>query len=155
MSSKFYPNIELIHIQSVVTAVKLSKSDPDWLSESPYGGQIVELIQELSGIMPELQEEGEEGAEDLDLVYETYKLYRDLNNTPKGTGKDAMAYYKTVSVVLGRLLDLTAKAEEISQYKKFKERVFTMFEHVLTPDQITDAVAYLKNDRADLPEEAK
>ena len=155
MSSKFYPNIELIHIQSIVTAVKLSKSDSEWLPESSYGGQIVELIQELAGIVPEVQEEGEDGAADLDLVYETYKLYRDLNNTPKGTGKDAMAYYKTVSVVLGRLLDLTAKAEEISQYKKFKERVFMMFEHVMTPDQITDGVAYLKGDRTDLPEETK
>ena len=100
--------------------------------------------------------EGDEAVEgNLDLVYETYKLYRDLSNTPTGDGKDAMAYYRTVSVVLGRLLELTAKAEEISQYREFKERVFAMFEQVLTPDQITDAAAYLRGDRSTLPEEIK
>ena len=156
MTSKFYPTIELPHIQAVVTSVKLAKTDPDWLSESPYGGQVVELIRELADLLPDLpQGENDDVVRDLDLVYETYKLYRDLGNTPKGEGKDALAYYKTVSVVLGRLLDLTAKAEEISQYKQFKERVFTMFEHVLTPDQITDATAYLRGDQLNLPEESK
>ena len=156
MSSKFYPIIELQHIQSVVTSVKLAKSDPEWLSQSSYSGQIVEMIQELAGMMGHSDPEGEEDeAGALDLVYETYKLYRDLSNTPTGDGKDALAYYRTVSVVLGRLLELTAKAEEISQYREFKERVLSMFEHTLTPDQITDAVAYLKGDRSTLPEESK
>ena len=157
MTSKFYPNIELPHIQSVVTSVKLAKSDTDWLSESPYGGQIQELIQELADLLPIRVEEGAEGGDaksiSIDLVYETQKLYLDLTNTPIGTGKDALAYYRTVSVVLGRLLELTAKAEEISQYKAFKERVYSTFESILTPDQITDAMAYLRGERATLPTE--
>ena len=155
MTSKFYPTIELQHIQNVVTSVKLAKSDPDWLPQSTYSDEIVEMIQELAGLMVDVPEGAEAEEGDLDLVHETYKLYRDLSNTPKGDGKDALAYYRTVSVVLGRLLELTAKAEEISQYRVFKERVFSMFEHVMTPDQITDGVAYLKGDRSTLPEESK
>ena len=155
VSKKFYPTIELINIQAVVTSVKLAKSDPEWLPESEYSSQVVEMIQELAGLMPDtpIGEGAVEG--DLDLVYETLKLYRDLSNTPKGDGKDALAYYKTVSIVLGRLLDLTAKAEEISQYRSFKERIFAMFEEVLTPDQITDGMAYVRGDVTTLPGESK
>lgn len=149
--TKFYPNIELVAIQSVVTALKLMQTDHEWLEEAPYPGEVVRLLTELSGTNPSMDKD----PSDIDLLFETQKLYRDLNNTPRGSGAEAMAYFRTASVVLGRLLDLTAKAEEIKQYKEFKERVYALFENVLNPDQITDAMEFLRGSRLEVPEPTK
>ena len=125
-----------------MTAVRLLQQDPEWADEAPYGTQLLNHIQELAGNVVPQEDQGE-----VDLLTEITKLYRGLLNTPKGTGSEAMAYYKTTTSVLKQLTELTAKAEEVAQYKEFKSKVFALFEHVLTPDQITDGIEFLKGAR--------
>lgn len=140
-----YPRIDVDELE--ILLLKIREEGARYLmdEECPYPARLVDLLLEYRGTGGEVEDE-DEG--DLDLVKENQRILRELKDQ-KDTLKDddhseAMAYYRTSTAVLEKLVSMQERANNVRQIGKFYGIVMETMEEFLDAAQITELRERLK-----------
>ena len=130
------------------------QDDPLWLErpDCPYDAPLRESLEAMwLSVRPrkvEVAPSAVERAEGTDkwsaLAEDAENLFADLM-AMKGTldgddVKEQLAFYKTVTSVMDKLITLSERASNLKQVGDFQARVVAVFDAVLTPEQRTTAM---------------
>lgn len=87
--------------------------------------------------------------EELDLVYESTRLFRELKDAKDRFGEsdhtEAMAYFRTSTSLMEKLVTMRERANNIKQISTFYGLVLGAMEEMLEPGQITELRNRLKD----------
>lgn len=160
---RYYPDIEalgpnfLLPLQAVCEQMA---NDPLWLErrDCPYGDETKAKLRACLSTPkgpreplpdePLLEGEGKWDA----LTREAEMLYRDLSRLKAemaGTEtKDQLAFYRTATILLEKLVALGERSANLRQISEYQSRVLKVFDAVLDPEQRTRATTLLKGEAA-------
>lgn len=132
----YYPPLSEETIWSLGILKEQLDSNPDYLSspDCPYGETVVGLLGDRMAI--EVEEVG-----DVDLEEEAKALFKSLKESSlemgKGETTEKMAYFRTATSLMEKLISFQERAHNIKQVGTFYRTVMVVLEEFLTPDQIT------------------
>jgi len=154
----FYPELDQKTIKNLEVVRQLMLEHPSYWLTSPYPQEIERLCTEwfkgrrataAAASLPEYDDEDDldAGASgDWEFLYsESRKLYRDLQAA--GTGmdpNDKMAYFRTSTSLLEKLLGMQERANNLKQISDFYHLVMDIMEGVLSPTQRTEVMERLE-----------
>lgn len=131
-----YPELDL----NTIRAISQLRSEPELLetAECPYPDWVKSAI--LSWIaLPGLVDIDFEGAAGIDLELETKTVYLKLKEYgDKLSPSDAAAYntyFRTSAALLEKLLDMNAKSQMLTEWKKYVQMVLDFLGDHCSPDQ--------------------
>lgn len=142
MMKPTYPSItdaSLVPFRAIEAQLK---QFPDILDreDCPYPPSVKTFLRKICG-GPEVV--GGPMSDD-DLVAETSRLYREIQVSSRsikgGDAKDTASIFKTMTDLLGKLVDMRGKAINVRQMSQFQKAVLTLLESVLTPAQRSEFV---------------
>ena len=88
----------------------------------------------------------EEPDEELDVESELIVLFRSLKQAkPNATDGDQMAYYRTATALMERLLNLQDKAKNIKTMGEHHDLVLRFMEEICSPTQVEEFMTRLKD----------
>lgn len=158
-SSFFHPPLELATLRSLEIVRQLMIEHPAYFLDSPYAGETERLIRgwfDAKAVkarhMEQLAdaEEGDNPAtlEDDKWLYiynETSALYRSLKVAKHGDEEDQMAYFRTATALLEKMISMQERALGLKQVSEFNATVMTIMESILSPTQRNEVMDQLKN----------
>lgn len=149
MADDFVPDITEDSLWPLEILVTRMKEDPEYLEDLPYS---FELKNKLRDLFPWFGEEPEE-----EIIYddpqeeleaEIHTLLKGLkdagNNLETKDNSERMAYFRTATSLIDKLVGLQERAANLRQLHRFYATVANIFEEVLEPAQRTQAMERLK-----------
>jgi len=143
----FYPNLDAPTVKNLLVVKQLVDEHPSYFLESPYPQALEADLLRLfkytrhTVTMPrDVQTE-----EDLDVETELVTLFRNLKLAkPNATDGDQMAYYRTATALMERLLNLQDKAKNIKTMGEHHDLVLRFMEEICSPTQVEEFMSRLK-----------
>lgn len=139
-----YPNIDVDDLEMVFLQLHEKGADYIFSEDCPYPARVTDLMLEHVGGRGESDEDFEE----LDLVVESTRILKELKETKETLGKsdhsEAMAYFRTSTALIEKLINAKERANNVRQIGKFYGIVLDTMEEFLEPAQITDLRERLK-----------
>ena len=133
--------------------------DPLWLDrpQCPYDEETAEVLRalwiEVRGRREKKAEPrerkplGEGASKWAELASEAEELFQELrefrDSVPIEDTKDRLAYYRTATVLLDKMVALGERSLNLRNVSEFQERVVSVFDQVMTPEQRTRATEML------------
>jgi hypothetical protein len=163
MSDFHYPFIDDLVGWALQTVVTLAGEDSQYLKDAscPYDDKIKRLVLDVvafrSGISPPAQSTPpappstplSEDEIDSTLAEDLYGVFTELKNYGKGISSsdqtERMAYFRTATSLLERLVNARERALGVKQIKDFQDTVLTIMEDTLTIDQRTEVMERLRS----------
>lgn len=147
----YYPTLDLQTLKGLKIVLQLSSEDSSYFLDTPWSGEIQLLVEELTKpkkivhqAAPVEKKEGEEEWEF--LARETRGLYDGLKVAGIGLeGNELMAFYKTSTSLLEKLLAMQERANNLKHVSDFYQLVLDVMEDSLTGDQRTTVMQKLKD----------
>lgn len=174
MTDRHYPYIDDLVGWALHTAVTLTIEDHAYLTdpECPYDPKTKQFVKEVvafrtgrsasSQAQPEVKKPLPPVSEDeIDstLASDLHAVFRDLKDYGKGISAtdqtERMAYFRTATSLLERLVNARERALGVKQIKDFQDTVLNIMEEICSPDQRTEVMdrlrqAIKRNDVEDL-----
>jgi hypothetical protein len=164
MSERHYPYIDALVGWALHTAVTLTIEDREYLTdpECPYDPKTKQFVNEVVSFRQGWQVMAEKPTEekqpstpvsedeiDSTLASDLHSVFRELKDYGKGIAAsdqtERMAYFRTATSLLERLVNARERALGVKQIKDFQDTVLTIMEEVLSPDQRTDVMDRLRS----------
>lgn len=152
-TDNFYPPIDVKTIRNINLIKKIIVTNPSYFLESPYGGEIENFFKETC---PKSLVALEDAPADIspfttslnkwdNLVAETAQALVGLKQVKLSTGDsgEQIAYYRTLTSLLEKLVSLQERALGLKQVSEFHSAVLGIMDKVLTPDQRTSVMEKL------------
>ena len=143
MNDNSYPDLDDSELQILLQNVKHNKGyldDPD----CPYSEHVKNLLRSTVQEIEEIED-----LEDLDLVHESSRLLKELKLQKDKLGEqdhtEAMAYYRTSTQLLEKLITYQERANSVKRISEFYATVMGVLEEKLEPEQITEVRNRLKD----------
>jgi hypothetical protein len=157
MSNHYYPSISSMDVLTMRSVLTQLQDDPLWLErpDCPYEGPILEGLAALwDQVRPQraaavaAPREVVEGADKwTSLSADAATLFEELmalkTTISEEDVKEQLAFYKTATSLMEKLIALGERAANLKQISDFQARVISVFDNVLTPDQRTSAMKLL------------
>lgn len=138
-----YPPLDMGNLE--ILLLKMREGGAEYLldEDCPYPSRVVDLLLERVGG----DVRGDE-VEDLDLEKESTRILTELKEAKGSFGEadhtEAMAYFRTSTAVLEKLIGLKERASNVRQIGVFYGIVMGVMEEFLEPAQITELRERLK-----------
>lgn len=137
-----YPPLDMDHLEILLLQLQ-ERGNAYLLSEDcPYPSRVVDLLMERTVDV----EEGE--GEELDLEKESSRILTELKDAKVALGagehSEAMAYFRTSTAILEKLISMKERANNVRQIGVFYGIVMDAMEEFLDPTQITELRERLK-----------
>lgn len=139
---KYYPPLKNSDLEILMQNVIYTEGyldDPN----CPYPEKVCDLMRQVVS-----EETNPEDMTDLDLVYESSRLFKELKDAKDSFGKDdhaeAMAYFRTSTSLLEKLVTMKERANNVKNISQFYGSVLGVMEELLEPEQITEVRNRLK-----------
>lgn len=167
MSDYHYPHIDDLVGWALQTVLTLASEDSAYLRDPlcPYDERVKRIINDAVSfrqgwqVMKDQEGENKEGSEsstpvsedeiDNTLAEDLHSVFQELKNYGKTIGKsdqtERMAYFRTATSLLERLVTARERALGVKQIKDFQDTVLTIMEDSLTPDQRTEVMDRLRS----------
>jgi hypothetical protein len=164
MSDYHYPDLTDHATWAVKTILTLASEDVLYLRspDCPYDAQFKNIIDRAIAFGNGSREEKEESTEkppvsapvsedeiDSTLAGDLHSVFTELKAYGKTIGQsdqtERMAYFRTATSLLERLVNARERALGVKQIKDFQDTVLTIMEEVLSPDQRTDVMDRLRS----------
>jgi tRNA C32,U32 (ribose-2'-O)-methylase TrmJ len=160
MSEYHYPDITDHAQWAFKTVVTLAREDSNYLKspDCPYDDQLKKLIQDSIWMRLDTSENKQENTEsspisedeiDNTLAEDLYGVFQELKDYGKTIGKsdqtERMAYFRTATSLLERLVTARERALGVKQIKGFQDTVLAIMEDSMTPDQRTEVMDRLRS----------
>ena len=146
-SDRFFPPLSPEAAQTVVTILKLVAGDAGYLLDEacPYPGDLKVAMRAVALVKAD---EVVEGMDKWDrLEHEAQQLFNSLKKTKineTGDMSDQMAYYRTMTSLLEKLVSLQERAAGLKQMSEFQNAIIQFLDELCTPDQRTNLMERLK-----------
>lgn len=164
MSERHYPEITDHAAWALKTILTLASEDVMYLRDPdcPYDAQIKNIFDRAIAHQRLVERaEGEDKQEekppappvseeeiDATLASDLHSVFVELKDYGKriavGDQTEKMAYFRTATSLLERLVNARERALGVKQIKDFQDTVLNIMEEVLTPDQRTDVMDRLR-----------
>jgi hypothetical protein len=159
MSDYHYPELTEHAQWAFKTVVTLARENSDYLKspDCPYDDALKKLIQDSIWMRLDTSEDTEGGEKsipisedeiDSTLAEDLYAVFQELKNYGKTIGKsdqaEKMAYFRTATSLLERLVTARERAMGVKQVKDFQDTVLTVMEDTLSPAQRTEVMDRLR-----------
>lgn len=146
----YYPPLDTATIKQLKLMQQLAAEHPSYWLDAPYPGDVQRILEDIlkpkkvvHQAAPVAKEEGEE--EWQFLARETRHLYDQLKVAGVGLeGNELMAFFKTSTSLLEKLLGFQERANNLKQVSDFYHVVLDVMEHELTVDQRTAVMTKLQ-----------
>lgn len=138
--SAFYPPLPEKTDWALKVIMANLEEDPDYLKslDCPYPQDVIDILDRNT----------RETGEDIDLVIELEQVYRELRDRKNKLGKDdhaeAMAYFRTATQLMEKLLGLQEKAVGLRQMQQFQRVVLGAMEDLMDADAREELTKRLK-----------
>jgi hypothetical protein len=148
LANFFYPPLDPLTVRNMVVVKQLVDEHPSYFLESPYPQALEADLLKLfkytrhTVTMPrDVQTE-----EDLDVESELVVLFRSLKQAkPNASDGDQMAYYRTATALMERLLNLQDKAKNMKTMGEHHDMVLRFMSEICSPTQIEEFMTRLKD----------
>jgi hypothetical protein len=167
MSDYHYPHIDELVGWALQTVLTLASEDSQYLRDPqcPYDEKTKRVINDALSFRQGWQvmkdQEGEKKQEtppstpisedeiDSTLAEDLYTVFTELKNYGKTIAQsdqtERMAYFRTATSLLERLVNARERALGVKQIKDFQDTVLTIMEDTLTTDQRTEVMERLRS----------
>jgi hypothetical protein len=164
MSDFHYPHIDELVGWALQTVITLACEDSEYLRDPscPYDDKVKHIINEVvsfrqgwktlpkeSTAPPPPSTPVTEDEIDTTLAEDLYTVFTELKNYGKTIGTsdqtERMAYFRTATSLLERLVNARERALGVKQIKDFQDMVLTIMEDTLTMDQRTEVMERLRS----------
>lgn len=156
----YYPEIDGTTVLPVRLALNQMIDDPLWLDrpQCPYDEETTEVLRalwlEVRGVrekaaQPRAERKplGEGASKWAELASEAEGLFQELRDFRDGIPiedtKDRLAYYRTATVLLDKMVALGERSLNLRNVSEFQEKVVSVFDQIMTPEQRTRATEML------------
>lgn len=149
----YYPPLDEKTILALQTVQALAQQHPSYWLAAPYSGKVQMILEPLlrgakqtpvdqptSVVAPKRADE-----EDWEFLYRESRALYDGLQTAKGSleGSELMAYYRTSTSLLEKLLGMQERANNLKHVSDFYQVVMDIMESTLTGDQRTQVMQKL------------
>lgn len=160
MSDYHYPDLTEHAQWAVRTVLTLAKEDSNYLKspDCPYDPALVKLIESTIWVKLDVSGSSDtpppstpitEDEIDSTLAEDLYSVFTELKNYGKSIGQsdqtERMAYFRTATSLLERLVSARERALGVKQIKTFQDTVLTIMEDSMTPNQRTEVMDRLRS----------
>ena len=155
MNNSYYPELDVGNLLPLKVVFGSMANDPLWLerAECPYDVDQVEALREMwlafrvRGEKVAREPVEETGDKWGDLEAELNQLYHDLRTysgtVEEGDAKEKMAYFRTATSLLDKMVGLSERAHNVKSVSDFQARVIAVFDEILSGEQRTRAMEML------------
>jgi len=142
----FYPPLDPATVKSLLVVRQLVEEHASYFLESPYPQTVEQDLLTLFKKTQKAMVVQEVSQEEIDMELELKGLYTSLKNAkPGATDSDQMAYFRTATALMERLLGLQEKARNMKAMGEHHAMVLNFLEEVCSPTQIEEFLARLKD----------
>lgn len=146
MPSFFYPEIDAKTVKNLLILRQLVSDHPAYFLDSPYPVSMETDIQALLKYTQRATVMATEEDAEIDMEVELKTLFRDLKKVkPADNDPDQMAYYRTSTALMERLLSLQSTAKNIKTMGEHHATVLNFIEEVCSPTQLEEFLKRLKD----------
>ncbi|KGX18978.1 hypothetical protein [Burkholderia pseudomallei] len=160
MSNDFHYPVITDHVEwSIKMIITLATENAAYLDDEacPYGVDFKKVISNLihRQVQPEQKKvdiadfEITEDQIDSSLDIDLYRVFADLKNygktIPQSDQTERMAYFRTATSLLERLVTARERALGIKQIRDFQDTVLSIMEECMSPDQRTEVMERLRS----------
>lgn len=137
--SFFYPELDTSTLKNVEIVRQLVQKHPSYFLESPYGSEAETLLTKWFKRARSDTDGGVEAERSFDgLIAELEFIFSDLKTArPPDSSEEKIAYIKTSTLVLERIVGLQERAFNVKQVSDFQRAVMQIMDEVMTPTQRT------------------
>lgn len=148
MADFFYPNLDAPTVKNLLVVKQLVDEHPSYFLESPYPqaleADLLRLFKYTRHTVTEPRHNVND--EELDVESELIVLFRSLKQAkPNATDGDQMAYYRTATALMERLLNLQDKAKNMKTMGEHHDMVLQFMSEICSPTQIEEFMTRLKD----------
>lgn len=148
MADFFYPNIDAATVKNLLIVRQLVEEHPSYFLESPYPQDLeADLLKLFKYTRHTVTAPREDPAQDgnLDVETELVTLFRNLKLAkPNANDGDQMAYYRTATALMERLLNLQDKAKNLKTMGEHHDMVLRFMEEICSPTQVQEFMSRLE-----------
>lgn len=155
MNAGFFPAIEGGSVLAVRAAIVQLRRFPGWLdiADCPYDEATKVALRDLNRALPASSVEVPEDPADtqdnwLTLERDTRTLLAELQGfareIPAADAKERMAYFRTATSLMEKLVELAERSLNLKQMSDFQRAVLAVFDQILDPQQRTAAMRLMK-----------
>jgi hypothetical protein len=143
----FYPTLDAPTVKNLLIVKQLVDEHPSYFLESPYPqaleADLLKLFKYTRHTVTQPRDTVDD--EDLDVETELVNLFRNLKVAkPAANDPDQMAYYRTATALMERLLNLQDKAKNIKTMGEHHNMVLRFMEEICSPTQVEEFLSRLK-----------
>lgn len=137
MTDRYFPEVPEGQVQLLL---QLAAQDPGYLDDEdcPYSDEMIEAIR---GARPVASEIEDVDPESVDLEAESLRLFLELrehkDNLTIDDHAEKMAYFRTSTSLLEKLVTLRERAQNVKAVSVFMSTVMNAMDEFLEPGQIT------------------
>lgn len=147
MAEFFYPPLDAPTVKNLLIVKQLVDEHPSYFLESPYPqtleADLLRLFKYTRHTVTEPRANVSD--EELDVESELVTLFRSLKVAkPAATDADQMAYYRTATALMERLLNLQDKAKNMKTMGEHHDMVLRFMEEICSPTQVEEFMSRLK-----------
>lgn len=149
----FYPPIDEPTVKKLEVIRQLMADHPGYFLEAPYSGETERMLKSWFGSSKKsLPSAGDISIQDDTdpwkmLYQETQTIFRNLKDVKfdaVGETSEKMAYFRTATSLLDKLVSLQERALGLKEIGEFQKAVLEAMESALNPDQRTKVMLQLK-----------
>lgn len=139
MSDRFFPDLPEDAWWALEIVFQNIEEDPTYLQDDgcPYPSWLREFFETPERVFG--MDGDEDDGEDLDLSYESARLFRELKQAKDGFSSDdhaeKMAYFRTSTSLLEKLVGMRERANNVKQISRFYQTVLDIMDEVLDEDK--------------------
>lgn len=145
MSDRFYPEIGDDAWWGIEIILQNVTEDPGYLegADCPYPAWFKDHFSQSEGLV------GEDDGGDLDLEYESGRLFKELkeakDNFQVNDHAERMAYFRTSTQLMERMVAMRERAHNVKQISRFYGAVLEIMDQILDEDQREEVRSRLKD----------
>lgn len=152
--SFYYPPLDAATLRSLEVVRQLASDHPGYFLESPYSGEVEDMIKQWFFPAKPQQPTVEAPAPNLfegnrweALSRESEQLYSDLKQAKWGAAEtsEQLSYFRTATSLLDKIVGLQERALGLKAVHEFHHTVMQIMEEVLSPTQRTEVMEKLKS----------